>query len=548
MSGIFISYRQDDAKPWAVLLRDSLAEAFGDERVFLDKDALHAGNWRDQLQAALDRTRVFVVIIGQRWLTSMDPAGQRRLWNDDDVHRQEIAIALSRADVTVIPVCVDHAPLPRAEDLPEDIRALLNHQSRELSDSKRRRQVDLQLLTEDIERATGLSARRKRTWLGANVSRRAQLAVVAVLCVAAIGAGWLGWQAIQESQPISAVDVGLRAPGTNPDPPANTPPPPAMDRAREPPAAPAAVSPAVAPASMPTAVETRTDWGQRQMGEDGIDPDRLVTYSARLENGLSRITFDVPYLTRLLKGGPIEGLDYLGTPFKWRFPELSIRAVNNTSGTVVLSEARFDVVSSRVIGTTVITVEDLSVDKLVFHNEGWGEIVNPSVALTISESGPEGNVSLFAPASHTVSLRSFSDTAVVPLSAYLPDRLRRSTLVAVEGQIEYGDQGRRHAIEFRTRVSLQVRSAVGIPPSHFYDITLKAGESGVVRQIPLAQEMKSGESDHFVIRLGADKSSTHRLHITFRAVDGQIFDGGHMSVDIFVPRSGGKILRATKTP
>jgi hypothetical protein len=29
MSGIFISYRQDDSKPWAVLLRDTLAQAFG---------------------------------------------------------------------------------------------------------------------------------------------------------------------------------------------------------------------------------------------------------------------------------------------------------------------------------------------------------------------------------------------------------------------------------------------------------------------------------------------------------------------------------------
>ena len=29
MNGIFISYRQDDAKPWALLLRDELAGVFG---------------------------------------------------------------------------------------------------------------------------------------------------------------------------------------------------------------------------------------------------------------------------------------------------------------------------------------------------------------------------------------------------------------------------------------------------------------------------------------------------------------------------------------
>ena len=43
MNGIFISYRQDDAKAWALLLRDELARTFGAEHVFLDKDALRAG-------------------------------------------------------------------------------------------------------------------------------------------------------------------------------------------------------------------------------------------------------------------------------------------------------------------------------------------------------------------------------------------------------------------------------------------------------------------------------------------------------------------------
>jgi hypothetical protein len=542
VSGIFISYRQDDSKPWAVLLRDTLAETFGDEHVFLDKDALHAGNWRDQLHAALDRTGVVLVVIGQRWLSTTDAAGRRRLWNDDDVHRQEIAIALARPAITVIPVRVDQATLPQPEDLPADLRALLDRQSREISDSKLRRQVDLQLLTEDIERATGLTARRKPSPVAAGLGGRARAAIVAVLCVATIAAGWLAWRGWRANQTPSAVDISFHPPEPSPDPPVNTPPGPTTERRSAPPAP--AASPAVVRTSLPTAVETRTNWGERQMAEDRIDPERVVTYEARLENGISRITFDVPYLARLQNGGPIAGLNYLGSPFKWRFPELSIRAVNNTSGTMVISEARFEVIASRIIATPVITVEDLSVDKLVFHNEGWGEIVNPSMVLAISESGQDGSVSLFAPASHTVRIKSFSDSASIPLSDYVPDRLRSSTLVAVEGQIEYGEPGQRHTIAFRTRVSLQVRSAVGIPPSHFYDLTLRAGESGIVRQVPLAQEMKAGESDHFVVRVGADRSSTNRVRVSFRTVDGTVFEGGQLAIDIFVPRSSGKIAPA----
>ena len=49
MGGIFISYRQADAKAWAIGLRDDLAKMFGDEQVFLDKDTLQAGNWRDYI-------------------------------------------------------------------------------------------------------------------------------------------------------------------------------------------------------------------------------------------------------------------------------------------------------------------------------------------------------------------------------------------------------------------------------------------------------------------------------------------------------------------
>lgn len=159
MNDIFISYRDDDAKPWAITLRDNLAEAFGEEHLFLDKDTLHAGPWRDQIEAALARCAVMLVVIGRHWLTASDAQGRRRLDLPDDVHRQEIIAALTRPGVTVIPVRVDEAALPDAASLPEPLRPLLEQQARPLADSAARRAVDLKLLIEDIERATGLGAR-----------------------------------------------------------------------------------------------------------------------------------------------------------------------------------------------------------------------------------------------------------------------------------------------------------------------------------------------------------------------------------------------------
>ena len=120
------------------------------EHVFLDKDTLGAGNGREQIEKALAECRVVLVVIGRRWFTITDEAGQRRLDHADDVHRQEIVVALSRDHVTVISVRVDGAAMPHAKDLPKDIRRLTDQQSHELSDSSARRVVDLKLLTADI--------------------------------------------------------------------------------------------------------------------------------------------------------------------------------------------------------------------------------------------------------------------------------------------------------------------------------------------------------------------------------------------------------------
>jgi hypothetical protein len=159
MEGIFISYRQADAKAWAISLRDDLAEVFGDDQVFLDKDTLHAGNWREQIQAALDRCKVVLVVIGPRWLTITDEQNRPRVNLPEDVHRQEISLALGRSDLTVIPVLVDDAPMPRADQLPPDLRKLTEQQARKIGDTQARRKADLAVLVKDIESVGGIQTR-----------------------------------------------------------------------------------------------------------------------------------------------------------------------------------------------------------------------------------------------------------------------------------------------------------------------------------------------------------------------------------------------------
>jgi hypothetical protein len=155
MTGVFISYRQSDSKPWALLLRDDLVELFGPEPIFLDRDTLGAGSWREQIERGLAGCKVLLLLIGRGWLGAADAQG-RRLDNPDDVHRREIAYALGREGLTVIPVLLDDAPMPAAAELPEDIRALAECQARRLSDQAARREVDVRALAADIERLAGL--------------------------------------------------------------------------------------------------------------------------------------------------------------------------------------------------------------------------------------------------------------------------------------------------------------------------------------------------------------------------------------------------------
>lgn len=156
MAGIFISYRQADTKAWAISLRNDLAEAFGKKKVFLDKEDLGPGSWQAQIQRALNRCNVVLVAIGPRWLSIMDELNRSGPGLSDDIHRQEIALALNHTSTTVIPILFDDAVMPKAEQLPDDIRGLAGQQAYKIGDVESRREVDLGELVKGIVAVGGL--------------------------------------------------------------------------------------------------------------------------------------------------------------------------------------------------------------------------------------------------------------------------------------------------------------------------------------------------------------------------------------------------------
>src|SRR5438045_761491 len=121
-SKIFINYRRDDERAQAARIRDRLAYWHWRRNIFMDIDNLKPGQRFDaELEHALTKARVFLAIIGPRW---MELLNSRQQSGERDYVREEIAAALD-GDVIVIPVLLDGATLQTSQDLPEGSRQIV---------------------------------------------------------------------------------------------------------------------------------------------------------------------------------------------------------------------------------------------------------------------------------------------------------------------------------------------------------------------------------------------------------------------------------------
>jgi hypothetical protein len=121
-TSIFICYRRDDTQDAVDRLHERLVQTYGRDRVFIDIDSVPLGvNFVSFIEEQLQRCAVVLVMIGKNWVKLTNELGERRLNDPADHVRLEIAAALSQG-VPVIPLLVQDAQMPRAKDLPEDIR------------------------------------------------------------------------------------------------------------------------------------------------------------------------------------------------------------------------------------------------------------------------------------------------------------------------------------------------------------------------------------------------------------------------------------------
>ena len=154
MSGIFISYRREDARGDAGRLADYLKERLGKNQIFRDIDTIEPGlDFVKAINKAVTSCDVLLALIGSRWLTATDNKGMPRLNDANDYLRLEIAAALNR-DIRVIPVLVGGASMPSAEELPDVLKELARRQAYDLSD--KHWDYDVAELIDVIEKVPGI--------------------------------------------------------------------------------------------------------------------------------------------------------------------------------------------------------------------------------------------------------------------------------------------------------------------------------------------------------------------------------------------------------
>lgn len=203
LTDIFISYRRADTKPDARQLETNLEKYFPG-RVFRDMHDIEDGaDYREVITEKVEKCGALLVLIGRQWLTLTDKDGRRRLDDPGDLVVAEIAGALNRSNVRVIPVLLQGAEMPEEGKLPESLKALVYKQARKLDDDHW--DEDVARLAAQLEKICGASPRPPKP------DRPVALKVAVVAGVAAlIAAAVVGiFLSARKGSPQSQIDIGL---------------------------------------------------------------------------------------------------------------------------------------------------------------------------------------------------------------------------------------------------------------------------------------------------------------------------------------------------
>ena len=312
-----------------------------------------------------------------------------------------------------------------------------------------------------------------------------------------------------------------------------------------------------------------------------------------------------PYRDLLRRGGPVPALSFAWIPFAVPLPALDLRVVNNTSKTVFIDAAVFEVAESRPDREPIPVIE--ADEKLscagyfYLQNEGWGAILEPTLRFKFlrARGASDRPRRVAGPFAHEMRLPRVKDGVKVDFTAALgregvdwaaleslqsrsrvgsgPDARievhgandativlsgreydrRRAVAcgpfpeghVDVLGEMSYrwkeGRIANDHAFRFFSRIALYDHGLRGrpAPPSATYSVKLDVQGRNYARRIPLSHVLQPTEADRFLINVGLDASSSYRFVIRLCLSSGETIASEPIALDAFVPRSMIQFLR-----
>jgi len=135
MPHVFLSYRRRD-NDHALSIYLWLIKRYGRQSVFWDRKDIDAGrDFSDVITQGIDKSAVFMALIGPEWLGEADAQGRRKIDSDEDWVRREIHEALERG-IRVLPVVGSGASMPAAKDLPADLERFSRLQALSMADMR----------------------------------------------------------------------------------------------------------------------------------------------------------------------------------------------------------------------------------------------------------------------------------------------------------------------------------------------------------------------------------------------------------------------------
>lgn len=505
--GVFVSYRRDDAAHITGRIHDALVARLGQARVFMDVDSVAPGeDFVKKIRDTIAASDVFLVIIGPSWLGARTGDGRRRIDLPGDFVRLELSVALAQG-LKIIPVLVDGADMPRAEDLPEDVAQLVRHNAVFLTHATFKRDMDAL--------AAGVTQRS----LGARLKTPQGLALLAGLLAAAALA-----VAVTRGTGGEAIGAAVMADASS------------------------AVS---------LAEGQDTSGRQRHIASNGFRAERA-------SDGRLTVSADAPYRERLYGAGEVTGIEFMGSAFYAASAELEVTVTNRTQAVMAIREIQFEVLAATPDLRPVPVIREHAIEyrRMVLFNEGWGPM--EPVRIRIDSWGlPEtdlekqmrtwrGSVRVPDPCAEPArpmpgpgafmeaAPDTYTGNPVIELEDFIPAGYDGAPFVCALGEMQFTALGETRTAAFRARVSnLLPTLIVAAPGFATHDLYLDPERSGYVAVVPASFDVPAGETVTVTVVVHTDKSSAFSLAQRLRTADGRLVPGEAFDLEFFVPKNGG---------